>query len=388
MAGTSGSGDGTFIEAFDSDSDENFEAGEIELGEQCDRQAANDSMFARGSDGEIDFDVSDVETSIEPTDVDDDTDIYSIEGDTDSDSSGRRTRGRQRTNKLLNPPDIRFVDAAHVGVDDSEQRVDMLFVLYFTDYLLRDIVDETNKYTGQCRQKAPKKGRKHLNWDNIPVPELKTWLGLILGMGIVQKKGRLATYWSTHWLTQTPGFGQTMMAQHFMQILRFLHFVNNESTHTNKLWKIQGLLGYINKRFRTVYTPRRELSIDETMLKFKGRLKIKQCVKIKPVKWGIKLLTLAEAKTGYVVNILPYAGRRPDTDVGKTTQTVLDVCQPYLNKGHRVFMDNYYTSVELMEKLAEKRTLSCGTVKSNRVGLPADMKKACTSIKQLKRGES
>ena len=124
------------------------------------------------------------------------------------------------------------------------------------------------------------------------------------------------------------------------------------------------------------------------MLKFKGRLKIKQYVKIMPVKWGIKLFTLAEAKTGYVVNILPYAGRRPDTDVGKTTQTVLDVCQPYLNKGHRVFMDNYYTSVELMGKLAEKRTLSCGIVNSNRVGLPADMKKACTSVKQLKRGES
>ena len=51
-------------------------------------------------------------------------------------------------------------------------------------------------------------------------------------------------------------------------------------------------------------------------------------------------------------------------------------------------MDNYYTSVELMGKLAEKRTLSCGTVNSNRVGLPADMKKACTSVKRLKRGES
>ena len=41
-----------------------------------------------------------------------------------------------------------------------------------------------------------------------------------------------------------------------------------------------------------------------------------------------------------------------------------------------------------MGKLAEKRTLSCGTVNSNRVGLPADMKKACTSVKRLKRGES
>ena len=67
MAGTSGSGDGTFIKAFDSDSDDSFEGcdtGEIELGEQRVRQAADDSMFTRESDDEIDFDVSDVETSM------------------------------------------------------------------------------------------------------------------------------------------------------------------------------------------------------------------------------------------------------------------------------------------------------------------------------------
>ena len=74
--------------------------------------------------------------------------------------------------------------------------------------------------------------------------------------------------------------------------------------------------------------------------------------------------------------------------MGKTKQTVLDVGKHYLNKGHRYFTDNYYTSVELMTKLQAKNTLSCGTVNSNRVGLPKDMKKACPSVKKLKRGES
>ena len=40
--------------------------------------------------------------------------------------------------------------------------------------------------------------------------------------------------------------------------------------------------------------------------------------------------------------------------MGKTTQTVLDVGKHYLNKGHRYFTDNYYTSVELMTKLQAK----------------------------------
>ena len=150
----------------------------------------------------------------------------------------------------------------------------------------------------------------------MSIPELKTWLGLMLAIGIVQKKGRLGEYWSTHWLTQTPGFNDMMPKNRFLQILRYLHFVDNEDVSvdkTNKMWKVQNVLDFHNKRFRAVYCPRRELSMGETMLKFKGRLSIKQYIKIKPIKWGIKIFTLAEAKTGYVMNLLPYAWKHEDT---------------------------------------------------------------------------
>ncbi|KAK2149220.1 hypothetical protein LSH36_462g02079 [Paralvinella palmiformis] len=139
-----------------------------------------------------------------------------------------------------------------------------------------------------------------------------------------------------------------------LQILRYLHFVNNEDSSINKenkLWKMQNILDYINKRFRTAYHPRRELSIDETMLKFKGSKRIKIAV-------------------------------------SKTTQIVLGVGKDYLNKGHRFFTVNYYTSIELMTKLEEQNTLSCGTVNQNRSGLPKDAKKTCPVVKNLKRGDS
>ena len=35
-------------------------------------------------------------------------------------------------------------------------------------------------------------------------------------------------------------------------------------------------------------------------------------------------------------------------------------------------MDNYYTSVGLFEELEGRKTLACGTVRSNRLGLPKD----------------
>ena len=89
-----------------------------------------------------------------------------------------------------------------------------------------------------------------------------------------------------------------------------------------------------------------------------------------------------------MLNLLPYVGKRVKTAVSKTTQIVLDVGKHYLNRGHRFFTDNYFTSIEPMTKLEEQNTLSCGTVNQNRSGLPKDAKKTCPVVKNLKRGDS
>jgi len=117
---------------------------------------------------------------------------------------------------LTDYPVIPFVNEASVGVDNAEDcskmSAEQLFELFFTDYLFRQIVGETNRYASQCRQQEPKKGRT--DWYEVTVPELKTWLGLLLTMGLVQKKGPLGEYW----LTQTPGFGVTMTRNRFLQV--------------------------------------------------------------------------------------------------------------------------------------------------------------------------
>ncbi|KAK6167110.1 hypothetical protein SNE40_021213 [Patella caerulea] len=51
-------------------------------------------------------------------------------------------------------------------------------------------------------------------------------------------------------------------------------------------------------------------------------------------------------------------------------------------------IDCLWIIIELITKLSELKTLSCGTVNSNRKGLPNDMKNASTAIKNLERGDS
>ena len=139
-----------------------------------------------------------------------------------------------------------------------------------------------------------------------------------------------------------------------------------------------------------MYSPDRQLAIDETLIKFKGKLHFRQFIPIKPGRFGIKAFTLAESKSGYVLNSKIYTGRENNEvqrDLGR--KVVLSVFQPYLDKGFYAFMDNYCTSVPLIEELEDRKTLACGTVRSNRVGLPKEicgLKEEC--VKKLERGES
>ena len=55
--------------------------------------------------------------------------------------------------------------------------------------------------------------------------------------------------------------------------------------------------------------PHEHVTVDEEMVPFKGRLGIKQFMKDKPVKFGIKLWVLADSVTAYCYNLEVYTGK-------------------------------------------------------------------------------
>ena len=210
-------------------------------------------------------------------------------------------------------------------------------------------------------------------------------------MGLVTKP-IISAYWSTDPVSTSPFFTSVMSRARFLQILRYLHFADNnlaphhDSEEHNKLYKIQSFLNLVVARFQEVYSPHWQLAIDETLIKFKGKLHFRQFIPIKPGRFGIKAFSLAESKSGYVLNSKIYTDRENNEvqrDLGR--KVVLSVFQLYLDKGFYAFMDNYYTSVALFEELEDRKTLACGTVRSNRVGLP---KEICGLKEKLERGES
>ena len=143
-----------------------------------------------------------------------------------------------------------------------------------------------------------------------------------------------------------------MPRERFGSILRFLHFVDNNSAPPRKedrdrLFKIRPVIEELRHQFQLNYILSGEISIDETMVKFKGRKFYRQFLPSKPIRFGFKLFTLAESKSGYIWNFEIYTGRKGEAEENQTKKVVVRLMSPLEDKGYRLFTDNFYSSPDL-----------------------------------------
>jgi hypothetical protein len=64
-------------------------------------------------------------------------------------------------------------------------------------------------------------------------------------------------------------------------------------------------------------------------------------------RFGIKVFVICDYQTGAVLDFTVYAGSSTELDtnhnLGKSGSLVMTLMKPYLNKGHSLFLDNWYT---------------------------------------------
>ena len=119
-------------------------------------------------------------------------------------------------------------------------------------------------------------------------------------------------YWSKDSILATPIFNQVMRRDRFLLLLRFLHFADNAQYNPadpdrDKLYKCRSIINMIKDRCCRVYSPGKCLSMDESLVLFKGRLSFKQYISSKRARFGIKLYQLC-ASNGMLLDFLVYHG--------------------------------------------------------------------------------
>ena len=101
--------------------------------------------------------------------------------------------------------------------------------------------------------------------------------------------------------------------------------------------KINLLTEHLNVRMREIYTPDKCLSIDESMVLWRGRLVFRQYIKNKSHKYGIKFFELC-TPDGIILRCQIYCGHPfPDQyNLGQSGAIVIVLMNDFLDKGYQV----------------------------------------------------
>ncbi len=135
----------------------------------------------------------------------------------------------------------------------------------------------------------------------------------------------------------------------------------------NKLYLVQPTLDIVLERCQVNYHSHRDVSVDETMIKFRGRLGFRHYMPAKPNKYGVKIWVLADSCNNYVSNFEVYvkAKWRENCEVGLGRNVLKRISNQLQGKSQNVYFDNYFNSAQLHKELNEVRMYGCGTVWTN-----------------------
>nr|XP_045620189.1 piggyBac transposable element-derived protein 4-like isoform X1 [Procambarus clarkii]XP_045620190.1 piggyBac transposable element-derived protein 4-like isoform X1 [Procambarus clarkii] len=278
-------------------------------------------------------------------------------------------------------PQIPAFDSTDVGVTDlfpitGEDMSEMsYFTAYFDEPLMEHIVRETNKYAAELIESGEILQLSRLErWKNTTVSEMYLFLALCIMMTHCVKQ-TITDYWSKDLCIPTPIFEKYMSRDRFVLLLRCFYFANNEDqTEDDRLWRVRHVLNELTGKFRDFYVPAQKLMICESRVLFRRCVEFKKYIPFKHHIFGFKFFVLCDCETGLILHTKLYSG--PNIDIpgkdqpGFSESVVKTVMAPWLNKGHILYTDKYYTSPMLTRFLLENRTGVCGTLKARKREMP------------------
>ena len=116
----------------------------------------------------------------------------------------------------------------------------------------------------------------------ITEEDIFAYLGVMIVMGLI-KLPAISDYWSPISLQYH------MTRDRFLEIHRFLHFVNNSTLPSpsvpsyDRLCKVRHFITLIQDGFVSLYNPHCQCAVDEAMIKYKDRSSLKQYMPMKPM---------------------------------------------------------------------------------------------------------
>ena len=270
------------------------------------------------------------------------------------------------------PADVSSTESTFTGPEyasDGVKRPVEYFNERFDDVIKENIVEQSNLYATQVNPNKPL---------GLDIDTLERFIGILFLMSVT-RMSRARMYWSQ--TMRLPKIADVMPLARWETVKRLLHINDNDTRPddcTDRLYKIRPFIDAVSNMVRSVM-PGEKMSIDEQVIPFKGKSRLRQYNPKKPKKWGYKVFVLSGVN-GLIHNFEVYTGKidpcpgQPDLKPSANIVIRLLVSIPRMI-WHKVFFDNWFTGTELQVALRKQGIARVGTVRANRLRgckLPGD----------------
>ena len=205
------------------------------------------------------------------------------------------------------------------------------------------------------------------------------FLGLLVLSG-VKRAGHVS--FLELWATDGSGieiFRACMSYNRFLFLLLAIRFDDrmtwSQRKETDKLSAIRYILNEFVQNCKNTYCLTEFLTIDETLVPFRGRCSFIQYIPKKPAKYSVKIFALCDAKTYFTGNLEVYCSKQP-TGPHEVPNSPADIVERLIShlKGtcHNLTTDNWYTSCTLAMSLLQDKITLVGTLKKNKREISAE----------------
>lgn len=236
-----------------------------------------------------------------------------------------------------------------------------LFETFFSNEMKQYIIDacKENKY-------------------DLELLDLNTFIGIIILTSFNKRKSQ-RDYWSSDPFLSCEMISSAMSRDKFEEIKSKIKYSKTKDQDSNdKGWRVRALLRIFQRNILKFGIWRTALSIDEMMAKSYARTSLKQFIRGKPIRFGLKFWGLCTSD-GYLLNLDLYCGK--NSKIGDKlvkcalgSRVVLNLLKQFFEMTppgkipqFHLYFDNYFTGMDLMVHLQKLGLKSTGTIRENRV---------------------
>jgi len=268
-----------------------------------------------------------------------------------------------------------------IAVEHTESALD-LFLRYVPEDLVSQWALWTNHRIDIRRRKGSKVKTLLSQKKPVSTEEIYVFFAIILYM-TVHREPTLRQYWSDRPDQPTHKVAGHMGRNRFVFIFRHLCMWQPADDDTKfSIWdKIRPWSSHIQTLNVQLWKPGFEISVDESMVRYQGRSRDTVIIKSKPIPQGFKLYSAAES--GFMLTWAPHtkAGIQMDPleyfpdelyQLSPTRAVVASLClrlPPSPSGWRHIFVDNYFTSVNLFMYLHRRKIFATGTARVSNSGI-------------------